>query len=101
MYVTVMQAPGGKKGLQNPHCDRLSLAVDCHDMRVVPQALPSFPRILCDLRGPTDKALASDKCPVIVIGGAATSQAPSAFAGSPPRPSSIRRMIAGALSVVP
>jgi hypothetical protein len=78
MYVTVMQTPEGKKGL----------SVDSYDMRVVTQALPSFSRILCDLRGSTDKALASDKCPVIVIGGAATSQAPSVLAGSPPRPSS-------------
>lgn len=74
MYVTVMQTPEGK----NPHFSKLS--VDSYDMGVVAQALPSFSRILCDLRGPTDKALASDKCPVIVIDGSATSQAPSVSA---------------------
>jgi len=85
MYVTGMQTLEGKTDLQNPHCSGLS--IESYDMRVVTQPLPSFSRILCDLRPPTDKALASNKCPVIVIGGAATSQVPSVFTRSPPRPS--------------
>jgi len=81
MYVTVMQTRRQKRTFKIPLRSRPSL--DSYDMRVVTQALPSVFRILCDLRSPPDKALVSDKCPVIVIGGAG---AASVFIGSPLAP---------------
>ena len=58
-YSIITQSLKVNKECQNLHCNQ----VGCYDLQlgVVPQALPNFSRILRDLRGPTDKALAADK----------------------------------------